>query len=77
MKDNREAFSGDRIENFLHEDEALPRSEVGDTAARNGKPFAGTGSAMLGLWFYKCQLLSPKIAFTIGHFSLIAATHGG
>ena len=41
MEYNRKPFPGDRIKDFLHQDQSLPRREVGHASARQRIAFAG------------------------------------
>ena len=77
MEDDRETFARNRIKNFLHQDEALARSEISHSASGHRKTLARAGGAMLGFRLDESQLFAPKIVFAISHFDLIPAAHRG
>ena len=51
MKHDGQSLSGNCKKNFLHQDEALAGSETRDTAAGDGKTFAGACGTMFGFGF--------------------------
>ena len=76
MEYNRKALPGNRIEDFLHQDQSLSRSEVGNASARYRETLTRAGCAVFGFGFDESQLFSPKVARAVGHFGLVPATHG-
>ncbi len=54
-----QTLAGDHVEDLLHEDQALARGEVGDTAPRDGESFAGGGGAVLRFRLDEGELLAP------------------
>src|SRR5215510_11703820 len=75
MEHHRQAFSGDCVQNLLHQDQALSGREIRDAPTRDGKAFTSTGGAMFRFRLDKSQLLVPKIMLTISDFGLVPAAH--
>src|SRR5262249_35934427 len=77
VEHDREALSGDHVEDLLHKDQTLARGEVRNAATCDGEPFAGGGGAVLRLRLDEGELLAPQVLLTISHFDLITTAHGG
>jgi len=75
VKNHRQALAGDDVKNFLHQDQALPRSEVRHPPACQGKSFTGTRRTMLRFQFKKSQWFVPEIFLAVGDSQLIATAH--
>ncbi len=54
-----QALAGDHVQDLLHEDQALARGEVGDSAPRHCEPFASGGGAVLRLRLDEGEFLAP------------------
>src|SRR5205814_255836 len=48
MKDNRQPFAGDRKQHFLHQDQSLTRSEIGNAPTCDSESFTSARGAVLG-----------------------------
>ena len=75
VEDNRQAFSGNRIEHLLHEDEALAAGKVGHPPARQREAFAGACGRVFGFGLDECQQVAPEILLPIGNLGLVARAH--
>src|SRR5262249_27671712 len=75
MKHNRKAFACNCVQDFLHQNETLSGRKIRDAATGDGKPFAGTGGAVLGFGLNERQFLTPQVLFAIRDFGLITTTH--
>ena len=77
VENNGQTFSRNRVQDFLHEDQALSRCKVRYASAGYCKTFARAGGAVFGFRFDESQFVAPEVLDAVGNLRLISATHRG
>ena len=76
IKHHTQSLARDRIEDFLHQHQALPGGKISDPSACRCKPFTKTRCRMFTLRLNKNELISPKIRNSVAHRLIETTSHG-
>ncbi len=78
VEDDRQPLAGDDVEHLLHQDQPLPRGEVGHAAAGQRKAFRRRGRRMFALRLHEDHVLAPQVGLAVGHgLRVVGAHHRG
>ena len=72
-----QTLTSNRVEHFLHQDQTLPRREVGDAPAGDGEAFAHGGGGVLALGFEEEERVAPQVLLAVHDGGVEPAAHRG
>ena len=75
VKDDGQPLAGDDIEHLLHQDQPLPRCEVGHTPASQRKAFGGRGRRVLALRLHEVHAFAPQVGLAVGDGLGVVGAH--
>ena len=72
---DRQPLAGNRVEHFLHQDEALAGREIRHASAGGGKAFAERRGRVLAFRLDEDQQIAPQVFVAVHHGRVVAAAH--
>src|SRR5207253_1639500 len=77
VHEHGQALAGDRVQDLLHQDEALAGGEVRHAAAGDGEALADGGGGVFALGLEEHEGVTPEVRLAVHHRGVEAAAHGG